>query len=158
MRADNEDLLSLAHSLEFRLPFLHLWFSCVHLQVVYLQGSTFWEMMAVAAGVGEQWPRCSLRSGGGPRPHTFIDSRSTHLSQRQATFLVSTLRFTLGWFGNDFIEKLAKCHLSKCVQFACKLAFIWPANSSSAHRLNTGCTAPEVSEGLFLWAPCWALN
>lgn len=122
MRAEKEDLLSLVHSLEFRLPFLHLWFSrvfltqfqdpgekfthvfwiqfftglrvvavliklgvsttragllpipqtnqwlraCIHLQVAYLQGSTFWEMMDVAAGAGEQGPRCSLRSGSGP--------------------------------------------------------------------------------------------
>lgn len=115
-------------------------------------------MMDVAARGGEQGPHCSLRSGGGPQPDTFIDPCSTHLSQRQATFLISTSRFTLDRFGNHFIGKLTKRHLSKRVQFACKITFIWPAKASGTHSLNAGYTAPQVSKGLFLGLPCWDLN
>lgn len=114
--------------------------------------------MDVAADVSKQRPHCSFRSGGGPCPDTFIDSCFTHLSQRQATFLFRVSCFAIDWFGHHFIRKLAKCYLDKCIQFACKLPFVWPTNTSSVHGLNTACMAPKVSKGLFLWIPCWDLN
>ena len=95
------------------------------------------------------------RSGGEPCLDAVIALRSTHLSQSQATFLVRTSHFALGWFANYFTGNLAECYLSKHVQLACKLTFIWPANASG---LNTGCRTAEVSAGLFLGVPWWDLS